>query len=191
MRAILLFSGLACIAVCNALHAESGANISQDAHVHGLAELTLALEGNDLEMRLESPAANIVGFEHKASTAEQRRIVDKAKAILESSQQLFSFFGTSCTLKKAHADFAAVTGSNEHKHHRHDDHHHHDEDKDTHSEITAAYHFDCQQGSKLTSLSVNLFDHFSGFEKINVMWLTDTKQGAAKLTTASKTLHLR
>ena len=39
---------------------------SLDGHVHGTVELTLAQEENILHISLESPAANIVGFEHKA-----------------------------------------------------------------------------------------------------------------------------
>ena len=39
---------------------------AEEAHIHGLATLTLALEGNSLEIEFESPAANLVGFEHRS-----------------------------------------------------------------------------------------------------------------------------
>lgn len=164
----------------------------QEAHVHGLAELTMAQDGNTLELELESPAVNIVGFEHKASTPEQIHTVERAKAVLESPQTLLVFSGTSCELKQAVVDVSALMGSDEdgHAHHdneseKHDEHHH------EHSEITAHYRFECRQGSQLTSLSVEFFKHFPGIEKLHVMWVTDTQQGAAELTAQSRNIRLR
>lgn len=176
----------------------------QDAHVHGLAELTLVLEGNTLELELESPAANIVGFEHRASTPEQRGLADEAKAILESPQALFTFAGTRCELKQANVDVSSVmnTTDDDHANHAEEDHHEkqhdhdtehnrHSEAYDTHSEIRAHYHFDCKQGSELTAVSVKLLDHFPGIENLNAMWVTDSRQGAVKLTAQAKHIHLR
>ena len=41
-------------------HAE---HASLGAHEHGVAQLNVALDGNTLEIELESPAMNLVGFE--------------------------------------------------------------------------------------------------------------------------------
>ena len=38
------------------------------AHVHGVARLDMALECRTLEFELDTPAMNIVGFEHPATT---------------------------------------------------------------------------------------------------------------------------
>ena len=48
---------------------------SLDAHVHGEAELTIAFEGQRIEMQLVSPAANIFGFEHAPKNDEQNEQV--------------------------------------------------------------------------------------------------------------------
>ena len=168
----------------------------QEAHVHGLAELTLVLEGDILEVNLTSPATNIVGFEHSASTPEQRQTVEKAKNVLETSRGLFSFDGTSCELQRTDVDVSAVadSGKEGHKHHAEDDHHENEDgaaDHDTHSEIKANYHFACQQGEDLTTISVQLFDRFPGIEVLNAIWVTDIHQASAKLTVKKNMIRLR
>ena len=50
---------------------QAGEHHHHDAHVHGVAHLNVALEGNDLYIELTSPAANIVGFEHDPRTQNQ------------------------------------------------------------------------------------------------------------------------
>lgn len=156
-----------------------------DAHVHGLAELTLAQEGQLLEINLQSPAANIVGFEHKASTEKQKHAVKEAKAMLESPQQLFTFHGARCDITKTTIDVAALLN------HNHDKNHAYDEPQASHSEITAHYQFTCKQGLKLKTISVELLEKLPGIEKLKTQWITDTKQGAVTLNHDSKIIRLR
>ena len=160
----------------------------QQAHLHGVAELTLAIEGNKLEISLESPAVNIVGFEHKATSKQQIKAVEQAKSILESSPRLFSFSGSDCVLQQASVDMSALI---EQDHHDHHDDEHDDEHDDSHSEVSADYHYQCAQGEKLDSISVNLIALFPSFEKLKVMWLTDSQQGAAELTATSSLVRIR
>ena len=174
-----------------------------DAHVHGVAELTLAVEGSVLEIGIESPSANIVGFEHKANTTEQRQAVDKAKQVLENPSQLFVFSGTSCQLKELAVDMKGVmhteekAGDHHHNHEKdghhdhHKDHDKHEEKGETHSEITANYHFSCDNTADLTSVSVELFALFPSIEKINAKWITASQQGAQTLTAEKYTVQLK
>jgi len=168
----------------------------QKAHLHGFVELTLALVGNSLEINLESPAANIVGFEHKAISEEQIQAVENAKSALESAKQLFTFSGSQCALKHAHADISALLKQDEHHHDGHHEEGHHGEEEheaheESHSEIKAIYSFKCQQGDKLDTVSVNLFQLFPSIEKLNVMWLTDNLQGSVELNSVSNLIHIR
>jgi hypothetical protein len=43
------------------------------AHVHGGAKLNIAIEGKDATIQLETPADGIVGFEHAAVTAADKK----------------------------------------------------------------------------------------------------------------------
>jgi hypothetical protein len=165
----------------------------QEAHQHGIAEVTLAIEGDNVDMGLESPAANIVGFEHIASTLEQRGLINQAKTVLESPDKLFSFLGTRCELRSSAIDVSSLLEGEEHepeeighKHSGHDESGH-----ESHSEVSANYRFYCQQGSRLTAITLNFFEHFPGIETLHVVWVTDSIQGSAELTTASHTVYLK
>ncbi|NKC17054.1 MAG: DUF2796 domain-containing protein [Gammaproteobacteria bacterium] len=176
-------------------------HIQQEAHQHGLAEITLAVEGDNIELNLESPAANIVGFEHRASTPAQRRIIDEAKRTLESSKQLFSFIGARCELTESEIDVSAVLGT-ENDEHEEDAHGHHEQpdhadtdhethSEETHSEVSANYRFHCEQGSRLAAIALNFFEFFPGIETLKAVWVTDSSQGSADLTAKSNTIYLR
>jgi hypothetical protein len=166
-----------------ATNAGSNDHYHHKAHVHGIAEMTLALEKNKLEIVFESPADNIVGFEQKASTPEQERTVKKARDVLSAPHKLFLFAGATCVLTHHHVNVSSIL-DDEGGHHDHKSH------KESHSEIKAEYHFDCKEGDKLKSISVGLLDAFSGIEKLNVMWVTDGKQGSARLNKSAKTIDL-
>ena len=45
------------------------------AHKHGVSQLNVGVSGSKVEIELASPGVDIVGFEHKPSTAEQKERV--------------------------------------------------------------------------------------------------------------------
>lgn len=159
----------------------------QDAHLHGYVELTLAIEGNQLEIQLTSPAINIVGFEHKATSKQQLQAIEQAKQTLESPAMLFSFSGSDCASTLATAHFPTL---DEH-HADHGNHEDHESDKEEHSEITASYKYNCSEGKRINAVQVNLIKYFPTIEKIKAMWLSDLKQGASELTSESNLILIR
>ena len=96
---------------------------SLDAHVHGEAELTIAFEGQRIEMQLVSPAANIFGFEHAPKNDEQNEQVHRAETILKSADTLFQFSGSDCknTSQALEIPFSHEEAS--HEEHDHDEEH--------------------------------------------------------------------
>ncbi len=179
---------------------QAGEQRHHDAHVHSVAHMNVALEGNNLYIELSSPAANIVGFEHHPRTQEQKAAVKKAIETLAAGQELFALpAGTGGRLVKAkvqtdiendsdhgsgqtHAHDRAESGKEaEVGKHRHGEHHEAD-DHERHSEFKAEYHFLCKTPQKLTRVEVKLFRIFPGIEHIEVQLLTDTKQTALELT---------
>lgn len=151
--------------------------LDQSSHVHGVVELTVALEGNLVAIGIESPANNIVGFEHQAETDEEVKIAMRAKNILEKSNQLFTFIGNDC--RKITADvnlsklFSQQLGNN------------------SHSEVRASYTYECINGEQLEAITVNLASFFEKIEKISTKWLTEDRQGAVNLTASANQLQLR
>lgn len=155
------------------------------SHVHGIASLNLAAENGEIHIELDSPAANIVGFEHRPSSEVEHAALDKAVAKLKQGSQLFAFNASAgCSLEKAQVESALLQDN--HGHHQHD--HDKQDDKkhaDSHSDIEVSYHFECSNPGDLSQLTVGLFEAFSGMGKLNVQYITDTGQGAAELTPAS------
>ncbi len=164
------------------------------SHVHGIASMNLALEGDEVHIELDSPAANIVGFEHAPSSDADHAALDKAVAMLKDGDKLFEFNESAgCSLEKAHIESALLEeehGHEEHDKHEHDKHEHdkhgHDEhEEEVHSDIEVVYHFECAKPGKLSQLTVELFEAFPGMEKLNVQYVIENKQGAAELTSSS------
>lgn len=177
---------------------------SLDAHVHGLSQLTIAVEGEKVELEFSSPAMNLVGFEHKATSKKDIAAVKQAESILRQPEMLFALSEAKCKPIHTHVDISGLIeqhedhhghkGHDEHKDHKdhkdHDDHKAHDE-HETHSEIVANYSFECKDSSVLSSIKVSLFESFAGIYKIQAMWVTPGKQGSAKLTAENSVVLLR
>ncbi|MBV2097249.1 MAG: DUF2796 domain-containing protein, partial [Candidatus Thiodiazotropha sp.] len=60
-----------------------------EAHVHGEAELLIAIEGDALEIEFRSPAMNIVGFEHQPADKAQMEAVEAAIGTLKQAELVF------------------------------------------------------------------------------------------------------
>jgi hypothetical protein len=195
-----VFSSIFTVSCLSLAHAQQ-ANLS--AHVHGMSELNIVIEGNKLEMQLRSPAINIVGFEHKASTEQQIRKVKQSEVKLNDHKALFSFSSGGCRLTQAKINRANLIKKNAiekdvHVHHKSElDHHHEKEDEDedededehdNHSEVVAHYYYDCEDIDDLSSLSLGFFAVFPAIQQINGIWITTSGEGAASLTRSNKTI---
>ena len=189
-----VFSSIFALSSLSLAHAQQ-ANLG--AHVHGVSELNIVIEGNKLEMQLRSPTINIVGFEHKASTAQQIRKVKQSEVKLHDHKSLFSFSSGGCKLTQAKIDLSDLIehkttekDAHTHDHHKNDlDHsHEHEDEHGDHSEIVAHYYYDCEDMDELSSISLGFFDVFPVMQQIKSMLITTSGQGAASLTRSNKTI---
>ncbi|MYC71234.1 MAG: DUF2796 domain-containing protein [Gemmatimonadetes bacterium] len=120
----------------------------QSAHVHGIATLNLAMEGDELEIEFVSPAGNIVGFEHEAVTEAERRAIRDAIEQLRKGNELFDLpLAASCSLQVAEVEHGHGKEEKREDGHGHDaehddgEEHEHagDEEHDTHAEREAKH----------------------------------------------------
>ena len=164
-------------------HAEHG---SLDAHEHGAAMLNVVLDGQVLELELESPAMNLVGFEHAAKSTADKAKVSAARSQLTQPQVLFGLNAGDCTISKQEVEsplFAKHADSHEHEHE-------HEKSHDSeHSDIHAHYSLDCQKPEELQQLDLGeLFKRFPATEKIQVQLIGPNGQQGLELTPAQPTL---
>ena len=159
------------------------------------------MEGEELEIRLTSPAMNLVGFEHKASTWEQLAFLENAELQLRKHEAHFLFSGGHCEHVKASIDVSDLIESDNHRHTNHKnsieheyEHNPEDEDHaqdDSHSEIIANYQYRCDNKFNLSAITVNLFESFPSIHKIHVMWVKPSQQGAITLTSNNRIIEFR
>jgi hypothetical protein len=173
-------------------HAEHG---SLGAHEHGVAQLNAVLEGTTLELELESPAMNLVGFEHAATSAADKAKVAAVRSSLQQPLALFGLDAGNCKVAKQELesplfeDGEHAHDEHEHEEHEHKEHAHEHADGESHSDIHAHYQFDCQRPDALQQLNLGgLFKQFPGTEKIQVQLIAPSGQQGVELTPAKATL---
>ena len=155
---------------------------AQDAHVHGLSHLTIALEKKTLLVEINSPLMDIVGFEGEPRTKVQRDSIERAKTKLRKIENVLIFKGGSCLEK----NIDVAVGHDHSNEHSQSEHHH-----DTHSEISAVYKFKCSEPEALQKITVLLPNQFSRMEKIKAQWVTANAQGQITLDKNKNTINLR
>jgi len=146
------------------------------AHTHGISEIELIISTETISIKFESPANNIVGFEHAASNTEEENQIKRAHSILSKPASIFSFQGTNCTSISSSVTIDGLA-KEPHKHQPANKYQPHS----THKEITAEYRFQCKSSEDLTSIKTQLFNKFSNINEINVMWISDKNQGMSVL----------
>lgn len=155
------------------------------AHAHGHGKLNIVIEGKRVSMELEVPGADIVGFEHEASTSEQKATVEKAKATLADALSIFKFPAEAkCKLAEANVAIAEEEhepGKAEAKEAEAEAHH---------SEFRVTYAIDCGAPDKLTGIDFKYFDAFSGAQELDVSLVTEKGQSQFEVTREQPTLKL-
>lgn len=124
-----------------------------DAHMHGDGLLTIAVEGNTLAMELESPAMDIVGFEHEPSTDEQRAVVAAAQETLSSPLDVFVLpEAAGCEVINASVKHLFGDEHDEGEHEEHDETSDHPEEMahGEQPEFHAAYELNCAEPGAIT-----------------------------------------
>ena len=173
-------------------------------HVHGVAELTLVLNERDLEIEFSAPAMSIVGFEHKAQSETEIEAVEKAQTALNNGANVFTFIGTQCVMRDVTVDVSAVwrgtaidhaegvgQPSNAKAHESHESHEKHEKHEESHSDISAQYTFRCMEGGSPLAVRVGADELPFGLEEISARWVTDSGQGAARLSAGKAQFTLR
>ena len=144
----------------------------------------MAAEGDKVEIGFMSPGANIVGFEHPATSETDKAAIRSAMATLTAGEKLFIFpEPADCQLADADVHGPASDGTTHSGHS-------HGSDKETHTEFEVRYQFQCANPSALTHIDVRIFDVFPGTEEIDAQFITPRGQGARELTPKSPRLDL-
>lgn len=186
-----------------------------DAHEHGVGQLNIAFDGDQIAMELHAPGADIVGFEYEAKTAEDRAKVDAAVATLARPLDLFALPATAgCSVVQASSsleseeDHGHEDHADDHDHAKHgeeghtdedhaahqkdDDHDHDDHAKEAnHTEFHAEYLLNCADPAQATLVTFAYFDSFPNALELEVQVVSDRGATAFEVVRDAPTLDLR
>ncbi|MDR0207639.1 MAG: DUF2796 domain-containing protein [Pseudomonas putida] len=155
---------------------------SLGAHEHGVATLNAVLEGNTLELELDSPAMNLVGFEHAATSDADKAKVAAARQQLEQPLKLFGLTQAAGCTDDAQALDSPLFGDAPHAHDDGDD----DEHGHDHADVNAHYQFNCAAPGKLAEIDLApLFKAFPATQKINVQLIGPNGQKGVSASPAN------
>jgi hypothetical protein len=210
MRRLLLALPFALLPLAIAHAADAGHEVehaSLGAHEHGTARLNAALDEQTLELELDSPAMNLVGFEHPATSDADKAAVAQARAQLEQPLTLFSLpVAARCIVAKQELHsplFGDKPEPGEAADHDDDDHDHdatagkgHDhaaksgEHHHEHSEIHAHYQFQCDNAAAIKQLDLaRLFKIFPATHKVQIQLVAPSGQQGLEATPANSALN--
>lgn len=187
-------------------------------HQHGHGSLNLAVEGQTVQMELEVPGVDIVGFEHKAKTAEDRAKMEAAAKTLAQPLALFILPGEAgCKVTAAKVSIVGATepddDTHELDHHDHseveeheaDEHqaeehgaderqaeeHEADEHQAEHSEFHAEYALSCSNVAAITAISFPYFEVFPNSAELAVTLITEKGQKAFEVNREHALIDIR
>lgn len=177
------------------------------AHVHGTSQVQIAVENNTVDIALQAPGMDIVGFEYEATTDADKAAVTAAIAALMQADLVITLDpAAGCTVQSTEAALhGADDAHSDHDHdHDHDDSHDHDHDHDHddshdhdhakeesgHSEFEAQYQFTCMSTAALGDISFPFFQTFPNATEIKVEYIADVGAGVADVTRDAPDLTL-
>jgi len=182
-----------------------------DAHEHGVGQLDIAIDGQQIAMELHAPGADIVGFEYAAESANDLAAVDAAVAKLSAPLALFVLpEAAGCSIVEASAGLESEEEHEEHGDEHADDEHAHDEhakdehgenghdedghddhaDESGHTEFHGEYLLNCAEPSAITGIDFAYFGSFPNALEVEVQIITDTGATSFEVERDAPTLYL-
>jgi len=139
-------------------HAHEHEKRQLDSHEHGVSTLKIAIEGKELNMELESPANDIIGFEHAPENKNQRDAIKNALSQLKNTKGIFlTSSDAECTIINVSGEFEV--------------------DKD-HAGFHVKWKIKCSNPEKIKTLTTTFFKLFPKAEEIEVEVVSTSGQKA-------------
>jgi len=160
------------------------------------------VDGAVVEIELEGPAANIVGFEHAPRDDAERATLDRAVATLKDGERLFGFpaaAGCRLTRSSVNSTLLGDVPAADADHAGREDHddlpaaqndHEAGDEHETHTDLDADYRFACRDTARIDQVEVRLFDSFPATQRLRVQFATAKGQGGFELTAARPRIEL-
>jgi hypothetical protein len=151
---------------------------SQKAHEHGAVKLDVAVDGARLQLTMEAPLDNLLGFERAPRNDAERKAAADVLARLRAPAGLFNADAAAqCTLSSAEVKAPVLEPGAK-------------DSKDGHADLDASYTFQCAQPGALRSLDIGLFDAYRRIQRIDVQLAGAKSQAKLTLRRPARTVKL-
>jgi Protein of unknown function (DUF2796) len=148
------------------------------AHQHGHAKLEIAIEGDVVQIGLDAPGADIVGFEHAPNTPAETAAMDAAKRQLSDPLALFvPPAAAGCKVTSAEV---SLEGDDDPK--KGPAANAEPKPDAGHADFNADYTLTCTDITKLTTLDMKFFTTFKAAQALTVSILSATGQTEIEVT---------
>lgn len=177
---IPILSLIVSVMLSAALAVDAAEKRHADGHVHGIAEVNIAVEGKKIVIELRTPTEGLMGFEHEAKTDAEKKKRDAALQTLERRFADLVILDTKLGCKSQPGLVRIVQSENRDAK---DKKHGHDADKKSgeHREAKAAFEYECQQNPAGSSVRFGVTKLFPEIHELKVQVLSDAKQSGATI----------
>ena len=148
-------------------------------HEHGVARLDIVVDAA-ITIQMDSPLANLLGFERAPRTDTERKASAAMVARLRAADGLFKIDpAAGCVFTSAGLDAPALGLGNT------------TAAADEHADLDATFSFSCKDASKAAVIEQGLFEAFDGMQRLEVQVVTPTDQLKRTLTRPLKRISLK
>ena len=151
------------------------------AHIHGIAEMTLVMEENQWLIALESPAANLLNFEHPPENKVEQEKLNTTLSLLADASNVFCIEGASC-----HQLSQQIASPYPKDHQSEQPHVEPGISELQHAEFHIEYSLKCGPDNGVSNtaekMEMKFFHLFPALESIQLQWIKGTQQGVTILT---------
>lgn len=161
--------------------AAMSAALLQDAHVHGHAELAVAVDdAGFLQVEFSAPAHDVYGIERAPETEAEAAIIAEANARFAVFGDVVGLSGGQCEIEAFEISWS---GGHESGHGLHDR-------QADHGDVHVTYAGRCAQPDRINAVSTGLLDHFDSLTRIDGIFLSSTRQLGLEFTDSRTTIRL-
>jgi Protein of unknown function (DUF2796) len=153
-----------------------------DAHVHGVAEINIAVEGTKATVEFRAPAESIMGFEHEAKSESDRKKRDTALEQLRTKRDQMVLFDAKLGCKSSDVKTAIVEEKEDHTKAQSGKDTHKDQKKSgEHREVHGTFSVACDKPLAGSRIKFGVSKVFRDIQEIKVQVVGDSGQSGATI----------
>jgi hypothetical protein len=153
-----------------------------DAHVHGVAEINIAVDGAKATVEFRAPAESVMGFEHEAKSESDKKKRDAALEQLRMKRDQMVLFDPKLGCKSSEMKTAIVEEKGNHTKAQPGKDAHKDQKKSgEHREVHGAFSVACDKPLAGSRVKFGVYQAFRDIQEIKVQVLSDSGQSGATI----------